>query len=105
MPGIQREPRGSAVCLRIDGAYDEDTVGELRRRLDEESAPQVLLDFGGTIFQDARLAMLVVVLVTRLCSHPECTIRVNGLRQHQERILGHLGVELDSSGKVLVRPA
>lgn len=104
MLGVERESHGAAVCLRIDGSYDDSTGAELRRRLVEEDAPVVLLDFGGVVaFQDARLAMLVVLLVNRLHEHPECKIRVRGLRQHQERILGHLGVELGPRGEVTLR--
>ena len=79
MHGVQREVLGAAVCLQIGGAYDDETVLELRRRLEEEQASQVLLDFNnGAPFQDANLAMLVVVLVMRLRKHPESTIRVRG---------------------------
>jgi anti-anti-sigma regulatory factor len=98
---MQPTQTGSLV-IRMDGAFDIDSVNAIRKRI--ESLPgdaEVYVDLSRVRdFHDRAVAMLADVLAAA-----RARISVRGLRQHQYRMLRYLGVMPSALDPGLSRPA
>jgi hypothetical protein len=91
MPGcsLEREVRGNTVIYRIAGRFEGSCAWDLSARLDQEPLLEVVLDFSRVSeFVDSSVAVIASPLVSS--SH---RVSLQGLRQHQERLLRYFGVE------------
>jgi anti-anti-sigma regulatory factor len=96
-----RESTGGHVFLRLSGRFDPSSALLLERELVKEEASEVILDFASVDeLGDASLAVLSHVLRS---VHAR-SLRVCGLRRHQERLLKYFGVELDERGGLRAAP-
>ena len=81
--------RSSSLVIRMDGAFDIDSVNTIRSRI--EALPgdaEVYVDLSRVReFHDRAVAMLADVLAVA-----RARVSVHGLRQHQYRMLRYLGV-------------
>jgi hypothetical protein len=103
---IEADRSGQGLLLRVSGDYDDAAALALRALLDREPDGGVVVDFCRVrSFLDSRLAMLVVMVSQRLRAFPRHGLRLLGLRDHQERLLAHFGVEVGEHGKVELRAA
>ncbi|MBS1108820.1 MAG: hypothetical protein H6Q88_812, partial [Anaeromyxobacteraceae bacterium] len=79
----------SSLVIRMDGAFDIDSVNTIRSRI--EALPgdaEVYVDLSRVReFHDRAVAMLADVLAVA-----RARVSVRGLRQHQYRMLRYLGV-------------
>jgi anti-anti-sigma regulatory factor len=97
LPRMDRQASDGKVLLRITGRFDPTSAVLLERELVKETGSEVTLDFGSVDeLGDASVAVLSHVLRS---THPR-SLRVRGLRRHQERLLKYFGVELDDRGGV-----
>jgi len=98
---MQADPSSSLV-IRMDGAFDIDSVNTIRSRI--EALPgdaEVYVDLSRVRdFHDRAIALLADVL-----AGARARVSVRGLRQHQYRMLRYLGVEPGSLDPGLSRPA
>jgi ABC-type transporter Mla MlaB component len=97
---MQAVQRGSLV-IRMDGAFDIDSVQSIRSRI--ENLPgdaEVYVDLSRVReFHDRAVALLAEVI-----SLAAARISVRGLRQHQYRMLRYLGVAPAALDPGLARP-
>jgi anti-anti-sigma regulatory factor len=94
---MERQDSEGKVLLRITGRFDPASAVLLERELVKETGSEVVLDFGsGDELGDASVAVLSHVLRS---AHAR-SLRLRGLRRHQERLLRYFGVELDDRGAV-----
>jgi hypothetical protein len=81
--------QASSLVIRMDGAFDIDSVNVIRSRI--EALPddsEVYVDLSRVReFHDRAVAMLADVLAAA-----RARVSVRGLRQHQYRMLRYLGV-------------
>jgi len=85
---LEREVDGSTAFFRISGTFDGAGAWELAGRLEKETLSEVVLDFSQvTQFVDYGVA----VLASAAIAAPR-RIRLQGLRQHQERLFKYFGV-------------
>jgi anti-anti-sigma regulatory factor len=88
---IHRERDGDRAVYRLAGVFDRASAWALREKVERESAPEILLDFGAVRdFSDLGVAVLAHGLTTT-----EHRIVFRGLRQHQLRILRYCGVAVE----------
>ncbi len=98
---MQADPSSSLV-IRMDGAFDIDSVNTIRSRIEALSGDaEVYVDLSRVRdFHDRAIAMLADVLAVA-----RARVSVRGLRQHQYRMLRYLGVEPSSLDPGLFRSA
>ena len=78
--------------------FDPASAVLLERELVKETGSEVVLDFGSVDeLGDASVAVLSHVLRS---AHAR-SLRLRGLRRHQERMLKYFGIDLDDRGAVL----
>ena len=79
----------ASLVIRMDGAFDIDSVQAIRSRIEElPGEAEVYVDLSRVReFHDRAVAMLADVL-----SVARARVSVRGLRQHQYRMLRYLGV-------------
>jgi len=95
---MERQDSEGKVLLRITGRFDPASAVLLERELVKETGSEVVLDFGSVdALGDASVAVLSHVL---RCAHAR-SLRLRGLRRHQERMLKYFGIDLDDRGAVL----
>ncbi len=105
-PAIERWTTSGCTHVGVRGPWDVEAAQRLRAVLDQEPDGDVVLDFAQvSSFLDSYLPMLVVMVVVRSRSHPRSGMRLLGLRQHQERILRHFGLEVGHDGAARVLAA
>ncbi len=101
MHDITRSAEEDLAVLRVAGTYDQAAALELRSLLNAETRPRLLLDFrGAAAIQDSTLPMLVVMLALHLRNGAGRSVRLVGLRGHQEGVLHYFGVDLDAQARV-----
>jgi anti-anti-sigma regulatory factor len=94
---MERQDSEGKVLLRITGRFDPASAVLLERELVKETGSEVVLDFGSVDeLGDATVAVLSHVLRS---AHAR-SLRLRGLRRHQERLLRYFGIELDDRGAV-----
>jgi anti-anti-sigma regulatory factor len=94
---MERQDSDGKVLLRITGRFDPASAVLLERELVKETGSEVVLDFGSVDeLGDASVAVLSHVL---RCANAR-SLRLRGLRRHQERLLRYFGIELDDRGSV-----
>ena len=87
--------------FRVEGRFDGPAALRLRQRVMTEETPRTVLDFSHVEdLDDATLPLLTVNLVHLRRKGREVALR--GLRDHQLRVLHHLGIEVASDGSVQV---
>ena len=85
----EREVDGSIASYRISGKFDGACAWDLSARLEQEPLLDVIVDFSQvTEFIDYGIAALASAIVAS-----EKHIRLQGLRQHQERLFKYFGVD------------
>jgi anti-anti-sigma regulatory factor len=96
-------PPNVSPYYRLEGRVDRPAVSELRRTLRGDAAASVTLDLSHVEFlDDATLAFLTMNLVA-IGRRKRKAVSLRGLRQHQIRLLSHLGVDLAGDGSIQPR--
>ena len=87
---LQREVNGSTALYRITGKFEASCAGDLSERLHREPLYEVVVDFSQVNeFVDSGVAVIASSLAS--AGH---SVRLRGLRQHQERLFRYFGVDL-----------
>jgi hypothetical protein len=89
---IDREVAGSIARYRVCGRFEAACAWELARRIESDPLGDLALDFSQCgDFVDYGVA----VLANALLAAPRKRVRLEGLRQHQERLFKYFGVNID----------
>jgi anti-anti-sigma regulatory factor len=94
MPGkctFVREAEGGRAVIRLVGVFDRASAVELTKRLESESAREVVLDFSLV----REFADLGVAALAHGLEGIERRLLMRGLRQHQLRIFRYFGVDVE----------
>ena len=87
---LEREVDGSTAFFRISGKFDGACAWDLATRLKNEPLCEVAVDFSQVNdFVDSGIAVLAGAMI----ASSEKRIRLQGLRQHQERLFKYFGVD------------
>jgi anti-anti-sigma regulatory factor len=96
---LERKVDGSTAIYRISGKVDGTCAWDLASRLEKETLSELAVDFSQVEqFVDYGIA----VLASAIISLPQKRIRLQDLRQHQERLFKYFGV--DPAGPPRRRP-
>ena len=87
---LEREVDGSTAIFRVCGKFDGACAWDLVGRLEKDALPELTVDFS-QVDQFADYA--IAVLASAVLALPNKRVRLQGLRQHQERLFGYFGVE------------
>ncbi len=88
---VKDEREGGRLVLRLAGSFDRASALQILDRLRNEIEDEVVLDFSLIRdFDDRGIATLV-----RAILEMRNRIGVRGLRQHQQRMLRYIGVDVD----------
>jgi anti-anti-sigma regulatory factor len=109
---LEREVDGSTAFFRICGKFDGACAWALAECLEREALAEVTLDFSQV---DHFVDYGIAVLASAILSLPGKRVRLQDLRQHQERLFRYFGVDpseaqsshppLPVSGDPLATPA
>jgi anti-anti-sigma regulatory factor len=89
------------ALFRIEGHFDLPAALDLREKTAGAKSQEVVLDFShADQIDDSTLALLTVNLV--LLARRGYAVALHGLREHQVRLLAHLGVTVDEVGRVCI---
>jgi len=91
---LEREVDGSTATFRISGRFDGACAWDLASRLEREPLFELVVDFSQV---EQFVDYGVAVLSSAVLSLPQKRIRLQGLRQHQERVFKYFGVDPESS--------
>jgi anti-anti-sigma regulatory factor len=87
---FEREVDGSTATFRICGAFDGACAWALADRLEKEAIAEIALDFSQV---DHFADYAIAVLASAILSLPDKRVRLQDLRQHQERLFRYFGVD------------
>jgi anti-anti-sigma regulatory factor len=87
---LGREVDGSTAIFRISGRFDGACAWDLASRLERDALSELVVDFSQV---DQFVDYGIAVLASAIMSLPQKRIRLQDLRQHQERLFRYFGVD------------